>query len=159
MQGLGLIPSQGLRSTCREATTTIKRNAYGKARGEISHLVCNLSKFSQSLGQMDNPLRRDEKHCPGPDPAPEKRCLERYAPDNASDTLLHHCHWTSILPSPLLEINKTKCRDKCNQGLSQEATEWKSFSELGASLAPESLWSCERHLVVFCWNVSRGREK
>ena len=89
---LGLIPSQGTKIPhAVKLSNNNKRNAYGKARGEISHLVCNLSKFSQSLGQMDNPLRRDEKHCPGPDPAPEKRCLERYAPDNASDTL-HHCH-------------------------------------------------------------------
>jgi len=71
---LGLIPGQGTKipHAVKPSNNNNERNACGKARGEISHFVCNLSRFSQSLGQMDSPLRRDEKHCPGPDPAPER---------------------------------------------------------------------------------------
>ena len=56
---LGLIPGQGTKIPLAvKPSNNNKRNACGKARGEISHLVCNLSKFSQSLADGQSPKER-----------------------------------------------------------------------------------------------------
>ena len=88
--------------------------------GEKSLTLFVTSPNSPNHLQMDNPLRRDEKHCPGPDPAPERGAWKGMH-QTMHQTLYitvtepaYYCPHQSVVDRGTLEINKTKCRDsKC----------------------------------------------